>query len=69
MVTSGVRLGTPALTTRGMDEQAMGQVARLIGKSLSEPENDLVQAAVAEEVNALCRQFPIYENFRSVFTD
>ena len=68
MVTSGVRLGTPALTTRGMDEAAMAEVARLIGESLSEPTNDKLQAAVAEQVNALCRRFPIYEDFRSEFS-
>ncbi|MBL92786.1 MAG: serine hydroxymethyltransferase [Myxococcales bacterium] len=68
MVTSGVRLGTPALTTRGMDEAAMGEVARLIGESLSAPNDDHAQAAVAEQVNALCRRFPIYEDFRSEFS-
>ena len=68
MVTSGVRLGTPALTTRGMDETVMGDVARLIGKSLSAPNDDQIQASVAEEVNALCRRFPIYEDYRSEFS-
>ena len=68
MVTSGVRLGTPALTTRGFDEAAMREVASLIGKSLSAPEDEDHQKKVAEEVNALCRRFPIYENYRKDFS-
>jgi glycine hydroxymethyltransferase len=68
MVTSGVRLGTPALTTRGFDEAAMREVASLIGRSLSAPDDETHQAAVSQDVNALCRRFPIYENFRKDFS-
>jgi glycine hydroxymethyltransferase len=67
MVTSGVRLGTPAGTTRGFAEAEFRQVGRLIGRVLdglaqaNAPEaNSAVEAAVAEEVKALCAKFPIY---------
>jgi glycine hydroxymethyltransferase len=63
MVTSGVRLGTPAGTTRGFGEAEFRQVGRWIGRVLdanSEGGNAAVEAAVAEEVKALCRKFPIY---------
>lgn len=63
MVTSGVRLGTPAGTTRGFTEAEFRQVGRWIGRLLdaNSPEgNAATEAAVAEEVKALCRRFPIY---------
>lgn len=63
MVTSGVRLGTPAGTTRGFAEAEFRQVGRWIGRLLdanSAEGNAATEAAVAEEVKALCRRFPIY---------
>lgn len=63
MVTSGVRLGTPAGTTRGFTEAEFRQVGRWIGRLLdanSAEGNAATEAAVAEEVKALCRRFPIY---------
>ncbi|NKD54239.1 MULTISPECIES: serine hydroxymethyltransferase [unclassified Haematospirillum] len=64
-VTSGIRLGTPAGTTRGFGEQEFRTVGRLIirvldGLSASREDNGVVEAAVRAEVGALCRQFPIY---------
>ena len=67
MVTSGVRLGSPAATSRGFGEAEFQQVATLIGRVLdglsaanSAEGNAAVEKAVAEEVKALCAKFPIY---------
>lgn len=67
MVTSGVRLGSPAGTTRGFAEAEFRQIGQMIGRVLdglagaNSPEgNAAVEAAVAAEVQALCRRFPIY---------
>ena len=61
MVASGIRLGTPALTTRGMTEEDMDTIAALIGRVLSAPEDDGVTRVVRNEVEALCRKFPLYQ--------
>ena len=54
---SGVRIGTPALTTRGMREPEMRRIAAWIGDVLAKPEDDL-QRRVRNEVRELCKQFP-----------
>lgn len=59
-VASGVRIGTPAMTTRGMDAAVASQVADWIADVLYAPTDDAVIARVRGEVHALCRQFPIY---------
>jgi glycine hydroxymethyltransferase len=59
-VASGVRLGTPALTTRGMGEEEMQQVARLIAAVLHEPESEEVRSRVHESVKELASRFPLY---------
>jgi len=59
-VTSGLRLGTPALTTRGMGPSEMMTVARLILRVLEAPEDAAVHERVRGEVRDLCRQFPLY---------
>ena len=59
-VTSGIRLGTPALTTRGMNEDTMRTVADLIDRALSNPEDDVQLSALKAEVHALAAQFPLY---------
>lgn len=60
-VTSGIRLGTPALTTRGMKEPEMEQIALLIDRVLSHINDEDVVRTVAEDVRALSRRFPLYE--------
>jgi glycine hydroxymethyltransferase len=61
MTTSGVRIGTPALTTRGMGAPEMSKVASLIGRALDAPSDETVLGRVRGEVKELCRQFPLYE--------
>ena len=59
-VTSGIRLGTPALTTRGMQEKEMKIIADLIGQVLSQVDDEGRKKKVAEAVKELCQQFPLY---------
>jgi len=61
-VTSGVRIGTPALTTRGMKENEMREVAFLIDKILSDINNDSTLELVRAQVLDLCRRFPLYND-------
>jgi glycine hydroxymethyltransferase len=62
MTTSGVRIGTPALTSRGMGAREMTIIAALIGRVLDAPADERVLAKVRGEVKDLCRQFPMYED-------
>jgi glycine hydroxymethyltransferase len=60
MVASGVRIGTPAITSRGMGEVEMDTVGELIARALASPDDDAALAGVRQEVEALCRKFPLY---------
>jgi glycine hydroxymethyltransferase len=60
MVASGIRVGTPALTTRGMKEKDMEEVGRLIARALAAVENDSALADVKRDVAKLCGRFPLY---------
>jgi glycine hydroxymethyltransferase len=60
MVTSGIRLGTPACTTRGFGTQEMTRVANLIADILEAPEDEAVAVRVRKEVHQLTQQFPVY---------
>lgn len=60
MVTSGIRLGTPACTTRGFGPQEMTRVANLIADILEAPEDETVAARIRNEVHQLTQQFPVY---------
>ncbi|MBA3854720.1 MAG: serine hydroxymethyltransferase, partial [Gemmatimonas sp.] len=59
-VTSGIRIGTPAVTTRGMGVAEMVRIAGLIDRVLSAPEDEAVLAAVKREVHAMTAEFPLY---------
>jgi glycine hydroxymethyltransferase len=60
MVTSGIRLGTPAMTTRGFKEDQVRQTAHLIADVLDKPNDDATITAVKEKVAALTKAFPVY---------
>jgi glycine hydroxymethyltransferase len=60
MTASGIRIGTPAVTTRGMREPEMDQIGEFIGRILAAPDDDRVAAMVKTEVERLCRKFPLY---------
>lgn len=61
MVTSGVRIGTPAMTTRGFKEEEARMTANLVADVLDKPRDAANIAAVREKVNALTRRFPVYK--------
>ena len=60
LVASGIRIGTPAVTTRGLREPEMELVGELITRALKGPEDDRALAMIRVEVEALCRKFPLY---------
>ena len=60
MVASGIRLGTPALTTRGMKEAEMAEVGKLVARALHSVENEAALADVKRDVLKLCERFPLY---------
>jgi glycine hydroxymethyltransferase len=60
MVASGIRVGTPAVTSRGMCEPEMDLIAEFITRALASPDDDAVLSRVKAEVETLCRKFPLY---------
>jgi glycine hydroxymethyltransferase len=60
MVASGIRIGTPAVTSRGMHESEMDVIGDLIARALRAPEDDQALGMVRSEVEKLCRKFPLY---------
>ncbi len=61
-VTSGLRLGTPAVTTRGMKEADMAQIAAFIDEALTHPQDEAVLADIAQRVKQFLEKFPLYPN-------
>ena len=59
-VTSGIRVGTPAVTTRGMKEDQMKQIAKFITEAIEYKDNDAKKKQIREEVKSLCLKFPLY---------
>jgi glycine hydroxymethyltransferase len=64
-VTSGIRIGTPAVTTRGMKEKEMELIADFIARALNNVGDEGVLRSVADEVGQLCQKFPVYPHRRS----
>jgi glycine hydroxymethyltransferase len=60
MVASGIRLGTPAVTTRGMREAEMEIIGELFTRALRTPDDDRALGMIRAEVEQLCRKFPLY---------
>jgi len=66
-VTSGIRIGTPAVTTRGMKEEEMKRIGKMIAKVLRSPDDEMVLNEVRREVEELTSAFPLYEErFRAM---
>ena len=61
-VTSGIRLGSPALTTRGLKEDDFKEVADIIATVVKNPEDAAIKASCADRVAALCKKYPLYED-------
>jgi glycine hydroxymethyltransferase len=59
-VTSGIRIGTPALTSRGMKEQEMEIIAELMDQALTHGQDERIKAKTSKAIKALCDQFPLY---------
>ncbi len=60
-ITSGVRIGTPALTTRGMTETHMEQIAKWIGQAILTASDESKQLKIKKEIEAFCRDFPLFK--------
>ncbi|WP_059041652.1 serine hydroxymethyltransferase [Paenibacillus rubinfantis] len=63
-VTSGIRIGTPAATSRGMDEEAMKEIGRIIAVVLKSPKDEALLDKARKEVSALTDRYPLYPNLQ-----
>lgn len=63
-VTSGIRIGTPAVTSRGMDQEAMKTIAAIISMTLKNPQDEAVHAKARSMVKELTERFPLYEDLQ-----
>jgi glycine hydroxymethyltransferase len=66
-ITSGIRIGTPAVTARGMEEQEMELICELMDEALREPLNEQLHMHIREKVIDLCRRFPFYASMSLPF--
>ena len=62
MITSGIRIGTPALTTRGMKEDQMRLIAGWIDEIIASPEDEEKAAQIRKKIKELCQEFPLYSD-------
>lgn len=62
-VTSGIRIGTPAVTTRGLTENDMQRLGTLIARRLNNPDNNRTKETIQEKVAVLCDENPLYEDY------
>jgi glycine hydroxymethyltransferase len=65
MVASGIRVGTPAVTTRGMGEPEMDLIGDLMARALKTPEDEGALGMIRTEVERLCRKFPLYPDMQA----
>jgi len=63
-VTSGIRIGTPAVTTRGMGTDEMKQIGKMISRVIKNRKDEDMIAEVRKEVSALCERFPLYREMQ-----
>ena len=59
---SGIRIGTPAVTTRGMKEPEMKIIGDMIHRVISNPKNEQVEQEIRQQVRELCESFPLYRD-------
>lgn len=67
MVTSGIRLGTPALTTRGMGVKEMEEVGDIIASVLLHPDDEKIKKQARQRVAKLCKEFPLYKDLDEIW--
>jgi glycine hydroxymethyltransferase len=60
LITSGIRLGTPALTTRGMTEKDMEKIGDMINDIISNPDNEEIKKSVSDRIDELTSEHPLY---------
>jgi len=68
-ITSGIRIGTPAVTTRGMREGEMALIAKYISQALSHGDDNTLLKRIQEEVRDLCQKFPLFQNTPNLIGD